>query len=54
MESMQTSINRVISNYDGSNKKRKSNIVDREISMYVSEVIKKARKAYARNNNGMS
>ena len=49
MDSMQMSINRVISNYDGSSKKQKSDIVDREISLYVAEVIKKAEAAYARN-----
>jgi len=46
MDSMQMSINRVISNFDGSSKKQKSGIVQREVSLYVAEVIKKSKAAY--------
>ena len=46
---MKNSINRVINNYNGSIKKQKSDCVDREVSQYVAEVIKKSKLAYERN-----
>jgi len=49
MDSMEMSINRVISNYGGSIKKQKSDIVQSEISLYVAEVIKKSKVAYESN-----